>query len=355
MIHALWRHEMHQLTFSVIIPLYNKERYIARAVRSVFAQNWQHYELLVVDDGSTDNGFRVLREQFQDPRIRLIVQENSGAGAARNRGLAEMRGDIAAFLDADDEWLPTHLRDIAETASMYPEAGLVATGFRAVYKRRRAFDHGINRCLPQLIGDYFRLATSGHAVHMSAIGVSRSLLERGVMFRQDTPAVEDQEFYTRAALHTSFAYHPRVSSLYHHDVGESAMATASWLARLPLVQSVCEMLREDIVPARLRESAAAYLAWIVEQHALAGLALGKRTEALSLLREANDYPISHLSKLRLGRLASFLSWTPSALAAPIIRFRRSRWWLCLQEFAPGGVAGTLNSNEITSTTGRCRA
>lgn len=346
---------MHQLRFSVIIPLYNKERYVVRAVRSVIAQDWQHYELLVVDDGSTDNGVQVLREQCEDPRIRLIVQQNSGAGAARNRGLAEMQGDIAAFLDADDEWLPTHLRDLAEIASMYPEAGLFATGFRAVYKSGTRLDHSINCCLPRLIGDYYRLATSGHTVHMSAIGVRRSLLERGVMFRHDAPGVEDQEFYARAAMHSALAYHPRISSLYHHDVGGGVMANAGWLARLPLAQSVGQMLRDDVVPASLRESAAAYLAWIIEQHALTGMALGKRTEALCLVRQADVYPISHFSRLRLRRLARLLRWAPLPLAVPVIRFRRSRWWLRVQELAPRRVAAGVDPNDITSTTSRCRA
>jgi glycosyltransferase involved in cell wall biosynthesis len=119
---------------SVIIPLYNKKAYIARAIQSVLAQNWQDYELLVVDDGSTDNGRGVVREQFQDPRIRLVVQENSGEGGARNRGIAEMRGDIAAFLDADDEWLPTHLGHIAELAIGFPQAGWFATRYRSMFR-----------------------------------------------------------------------------------------------------------------------------------------------------------------------------------------------------------------------------
>src|ERR1035437_4715784 len=196
----------HSLSFSVIIPLYNKEAYIARAIQSVFAQDWQDYELLVVDDGSTDNGAEVLARWLSDPRVRLITQKNAGAGAARNRGLAEMRGDIAAFLDADDEWLPTHLGDLAEIASTYPQAGLLATGFRAVYRGGLAVDHSIDRRVASLITDYYRLATSGHTIHVSACAASRSLLAQGVSFREGAPCGADQEFHARAVLHTSLAY-----------------------------------------------------------------------------------------------------------------------------------------------------
>jgi glycosyltransferase involved in cell wall biosynthesis len=95
-------------TVSVVIPLYNKGKYIERALSSVLAQTLSPLEIIVVDDGSTDDGpERVLN--FNDPKIILIKQENKGPGAARNAGLAIARGKYIAFLDADDEWLPTFL------------------------------------------------------------------------------------------------------------------------------------------------------------------------------------------------------------------------------------------------------
>lgn len=95
-------------TVSVVIPLYNKGRYVDRAVSSVLAQSYPALEIIVVDDGSTDDGpEKVLH--FGDPRICLIRQENRGPGAARNAGLTVAKGKYVAFLDADDEWLPSFL------------------------------------------------------------------------------------------------------------------------------------------------------------------------------------------------------------------------------------------------------
>lgn len=99
---------MNNPTVSVVIPLYNKGKYIERALNSVLAQTYPPLEIIVVDDGSTDDGpERVLN--FKYPKISLISQENKGPGAARNAGLAIARGKYIVFLDADDEWLPSFL------------------------------------------------------------------------------------------------------------------------------------------------------------------------------------------------------------------------------------------------------
>jgi len=94
----------------IVIPLYNKAACVGRAIRSILNQTMTDWSLIVVDDGSTDNGPDVVRT-FNDPRIRLIQQQNAGPGAARNRGIAEATSEYIAFLDADDEWLPFHLEN----------------------------------------------------------------------------------------------------------------------------------------------------------------------------------------------------------------------------------------------------
>lgn len=93
---------------SVVVPLYNKARYVQRALDSIAAQTLADFEAIIVDDGSTDAGPDIAAA-VRDPRFRVIRQANAGPGAARNRGLAEASGDLIAFLDADDEWLPDYL------------------------------------------------------------------------------------------------------------------------------------------------------------------------------------------------------------------------------------------------------
>jgi len=321
-----------RLRFSVIIPLYNKQRFIARAVSSVLAQDWQDFEVLVIDDGSTDGGPQVVRDRFRDSRIRLIEQKNAGAGAARNCGLATAQGEAAAFLDADDEWLPTHLSDLMAAASMYPEAALQTTGFRSVYRGDRAVDYSIDSRSPSLIPDYYRFAVRGHSVHISSFAVTGSVLAEGPRFSEYAPVLEDEEFYARTALQSPIAYHPRISSIYHHDDEASIIATAGVLPGMPLTaQTISRMLAESTVPAGKRESASTYLGWIVEQHALAWLAIGKTSEALSLLREAQLHPIVERYRGRLGYLRLIAQCTPKQLLSLAIRYGRSRWHLPVAE------------------------
>lgn len=98
---------------SVIVPLYNKESIIERSLNSVLSQDYNDYELIVVDDGSTDNSVEIIRA-IQDPRIQLISQENGGPSSARNTGVKHAEGDWIMFLDADDELLPGALNHFAK-------------------------------------------------------------------------------------------------------------------------------------------------------------------------------------------------------------------------------------------------
>ena len=135
------------MRFSVIIPLYNKAPYIRKALESVCAQTYTDYELIVVDDGSTDDSARIAEEYILEVKgaensgaettasrlsplaFRLLKQPNSGVSAARNNGVAQASGDYIAFLDADDWWEPTYLERMAQLIEDYPEAGLYACNY----------------------------------------------------------------------------------------------------------------------------------------------------------------------------------------------------------------------------------
>lgn len=121
------------MNISVIIPLYNKEREIGATLRSVLAQTLQPTEIVVVDDGSTDRSADIVREiAAANPLVRLVPQANAGECAARNRAIAETTGEYVALLDADDEWRPGFLQEIAALIAEFPQCGLYCTAFDIV-------------------------------------------------------------------------------------------------------------------------------------------------------------------------------------------------------------------------------
>ena len=124
------------MKFSVIIPLYNKAPYIRKALESVLAQTYTDYELIIVDDGSTDGSAEIAEAFLQDLAsrlsplaFRLLKQKNAGVSAARNNGFSVSSAEYLAFLDADDWWEPTYLERMAQLIADYPDAGLYASNY----------------------------------------------------------------------------------------------------------------------------------------------------------------------------------------------------------------------------------
>lgn len=202
---------------TVVIPLYNKENSIARALDSVLAQTYQDFEVVVVDDGSTDNGAAIVK-QYTDSRIRLISQANAGVSAARNRGIAEARGEYVAFLDADDEWFPEFLDEIVVLQKEYPACRAQATSYVNHYQGK---DNVIRlKKLPfkgerGVLYNYFEVASCSHPPVCSiCVCVERQLLLDVKGFPIGVKSGEDLLVWAHIALCTNFAYSKKPLARY---------------------------------------------------------------------------------------------------------------------------------------------
>ena len=121
-----------KMKFSVIIPLYNKAPYVKKALETVCAQTYREYEIIVINDGSTDNSAIIAGDYLNGVEgisYKILSQPNAGVSAARNNGVAQAMGDYIAFLDADDWWEPSYLERMAQLIEEYPEAGLYASSY----------------------------------------------------------------------------------------------------------------------------------------------------------------------------------------------------------------------------------
>ena len=196
--------------FSVVIPLYNKAHTIEDTLNSVLSQTFSEFEVLIINDGSTDNGIDVIKEFTDDPRIRVINQENQGVSAARNKGVAESKYDYIAFLDGDDEWMPGFLEKIKDAIERFPEAGLLGTSsVHRNFVTREEEDSTLLRYKDRIqLVDYFENPTT--MSHTSAVVVSKRIFnavdEHGEGFPVGMKCCEDWSCFFRIAFNAPVVY-----------------------------------------------------------------------------------------------------------------------------------------------------
>jgi glycosyltransferase involved in cell wall biosynthesis len=208
------------LKFTVVVPLYNKENHIARAINSVLNQSHQEFELIVVDDGSTDFGIREVK-RFHDPRIRLIQQFNSGVSSARNKGISLAQYDFIGFLDADDAWKPGFLERICLLIEKYPEAGAFATAYEIINKMsKRVIPKSIlsiSKGWEGIADDYFKLALKGPLISASSVVIPKEIFNKIGMFREEIKRGEDLDMWCRVALNYDIVFSNQICATYYHN------------------------------------------------------------------------------------------------------------------------------------------
>lgn len=276
--------------FSVIIPLYNKAEYIESALRSVLDQRHQAFEVIVVDDGSTDDGARRVAA-IGDSRLRLLHQRNSGVSVARNRGVREATGDHIAFLDADDFWTPTYLSAISKMVVQFPDCGLYATHFyrfndsgsMQVPKlwriRAGTAPQRIKRCFFEMWSHAILFYTS------SVVIQARILRESGISFPEGEQLAEDHDVWFRIAERWPLAYFPEPLVGCRVGVSDSLSTKLCSVEILPLTHRLISRYRSQTLPSSERRGVARIIG-IHRINAARNLLLkGERRRAIEHLRD----------------------------------------------------------------------
>lgn len=210
---------------SVVIPLYNKEGQIGRALGSVLAQSFQDFEIVVIDDGSRDRGADVVAA-LSDPRIRLYRQANAGVSVARNRGVEQARAEVVAFLDGDDAWYPDHLERLWALRAAYPGTVAWAMNYHVVDVNGRLTLGVSMKTEPRLLltpENFFRIASYGTPVFSSAVAVDRATLQRVGGFPAGVRLGEDLDTWIRLLFAGPIAFDARPGAFYHADGDDRAM------------------------------------------------------------------------------------------------------------------------------------
>lgn len=194
--------------YSVIIPLYNKAKYIRRTINSVLNQSYPDFEIIVVDDGSTDNSVCIVKE-FNDDRIKLISQTNFGVSTARNNGILNAKHEYIALLDADDYWDENYLLYMSQLIEKYPREVMFSTQFASVLDNGNIVQTNKIETDKEIdIIDVIEYGkTKGHLdIHTSSMIFQKNIFSKVGYFNPCVSFYEDAELIIKIALYHKLVY-----------------------------------------------------------------------------------------------------------------------------------------------------
>lgn len=205
------------MRFSVIIPLYNKAPYIRKALQSVFDQVFRDFELIVIDDGSTDDSFNIAKNALESSGIdyQLIHQENAGVSTARNNGVAASQGDFICFLDADDWWAPNFLERMDWLIKEYPDAGIYGVNYYIISRgKQRVALHIPSTGYINYCNCYRRLQMPLTSI---SVAIPKDVFRAMGGFKPHLRLGEDFDLWIRIALSRNVAYLDEPLAYYFQD------------------------------------------------------------------------------------------------------------------------------------------
>ena len=203
--------------FSVIIPLYNKESFIANTLKSVLNQSFTDFEVIIVNDGSTDaSEFQV--QQFEDSRIRYYLRENKGVSAARNLGITMANSDYITFLDADDYWYPNFLQTMHANIIRFPNEKVFTAAIEIETTRNIVpATYAIAKTGLVEIVDFFKASTKESVICTSAAAFHKSVFEKSGGFDTTMRSGEDTDLWIRIGLDFKVVFDWKILARYVYD------------------------------------------------------------------------------------------------------------------------------------------
>lgn len=229
--------------FSVVIPLYNKEDTILRTLKSVINQTFRDYEVIVVDDGSKDNGASLVEAFSRKVRIRLVRQQNAGVSVARNRGVREAFGKYIAFLDADDEWRPGFLDECSRILQGNPEAKVLGTNYEYVMPGKivKDFESSFVDCI-----DFYNEWPYRTPINSSSMAVEKEAFWAVGGYSEGVGFYEDAELLFKLASRHRFYVSRKSLVKYNSDANERATQKRVPYAKYPHWQWAARMMGDGM-------------------------------------------------------------------------------------------------------------
>ena len=203
--------------FSVIIPLFNKEKFIEATIKSVLNQTSIDFEILIVNDGSTDNSSELIKG-FDDPRIRYFYKENEGVSSARNIGIKNAKAKFIAFLDADDYWYPDFLEEMFKNIQSYPEQKVFSAAIEIeTSKKVIPASYSILKTNDCEIVNYFTASYKETAIWTSCAVFHKSIFNEIGTFDFEIKSGQDTDMWIRIGMNYPVVFSWRILARYIYD------------------------------------------------------------------------------------------------------------------------------------------
>jgi len=277
------------IRFSVVIPLYNKGSHIASTLNSVVAQSFNDFEVIVIDDGSTDDSL-CQSLVVHDPRIKVIPQSNCGVSVARNRGVKEASGNYIAFLDADDYWYPWHLEELNKLINSYPGYGVYSDAHE-IWRGGEVFQprQPLTTDFMGEIEDFFGAFSKSLAlVNSSTACLPRDLLLNIGGFPEGVKKGEDVYVWLKVASQKGFVYSDKVCARYNQDA--QCRSNLNHSGEIPFY---LEWLDEAVLTGELRDKQV--------KSAIKLLKIGVFYNAAGFRLDGNLHAFKNIKKLKISR------------------------------------------------------
>ena len=277
------------MSFSIIIPLYNKALHIERAINSILNQKLKDFEIIIVNDGSTDNGEAIVKNKFGND-VNLITQKNQGVSAARNRGIEEAKNEYIAFLDADDEWLPDYLITIKFMIEKFPNCGAYATAIKTIRPNNTFHYPNLDKLQPQpwvgILPNFFELFQDGLVFYPSSVVIPKKIIKTVGGFPIGVKLSEDMVCWTKIAILFPIAFTTERMVIYHQEATNRSNIHKN-LAEEPYVKIIFNAIEKDVIPNHLKKEAYELIAQKQIVKATENIFVGNQKLARRLLLSCN--------------------------------------------------------------------
>ena len=297
-----------EIKFSIVVPLYNKEGYVLSTLNSIFQQTFSNYEIIVINDASTDNSLQLVKE-LNDKRIRIIEnKKNIGLSDTRNAGILNARNDYIAFLDADDCWHTTFLERIASLIEEFPDEGVYATYYEENFNGKRLSPKikiaNHKKGTSFLITNFFELNIGRLILTQSCLVVKKEVLENINGYNATVTFAEDIDFYIRCFSKYNLAYHYETCHLQNTTVTSSLTQSNTLDKKYP------DLTKKLGISIEIDKFIYFYMYCFCQR-----LKLEKRHNKVQKLREEID--IKYLNVFQV-----VLLYLPNPLYKPLIKFKK---------------------------------